>query len=75
MADPNPTLSTLDKLLALTQKAALFIPVAGQFVQIAAVGFEELAHFLDTSSADLSELDKTHAEYQRRIQLAKDPNS
>lgn len=73
MVDANP--STLEKLLALTGKAAVYLPVAGQFVQIATVGLEELAHFLDTSGADLTELDKTHAEYLRRIALAKDPAS
>jgi hypothetical protein len=71
----KPTPSTLDKLLTLTGKAAIFIPVAGQFVQIAAVGLHELAAFLDTSGADLTELDKTHADYQRRIALAKDPTA
>jgi hypothetical protein len=71
----NPTPSTLEKLAALAGKAAVFIPVAGQMVQIASVGLEALAKFLDTSGADLAELDKTHAEYQRRIALAKDPSS
>jgi hypothetical protein len=65
--------STLDKLAALTGQAAIYIPVAGQFVQIASVGLHALAEFLDTSGADLAELDKTHAEYQRRIAVAKDP--
>lgn len=73
MADQNP--STLDKLAAITGQAALFIPVAGQMVQIASVGLHALAAFLDSSGADLSELDKTHAEYQRRIALAKDPTT
>lgn len=73
MDNPNP--STLEKLAALTGKAAVFIPVAGQMVQIASVGLEALAKFLDTSGADLTELDKTHAEYQRRIALARDPTS
>lgn len=73
MADPNP--STLDKLATLTGEAALFIPVAGQMVQIASVGLHALAAFLDTSGADLAELDKVHAEYQRRKALAMDPNT
>lgn len=74
MADSKEP-STLEKLAALTGKAAIYIPIAGQFVQIAAVGLEALAKFLDTSGADLAELDKTHAEYQRRIAVAKDPNA
>lgn len=73
MADA--TSSTLDKLLELTGKAAVYIPVAGQFVQIASVGIEALANFLDTSGADLTELARVHDEYQKRIQIAKDPSS
>lgn len=73
MDKPNP--STLEKLAALTGQAALFIPVAGQLVQIASVGLEALATFLDATGADLTELDKTHAEYQRRIALARDPKA
>lgn len=67
--------STLEKLIALTGKAAVYIPVAGQFVQIAEVGLEALAKFLDTSGADLSQLDATHVEYERRKAIARDPNS
>ncbi len=67
--------STLEKLIAITGKASVYIPVAGQFVQIAEVGLEALAKFLDTSGADLAELDKTHAEYERRKAIARDPNS
>ena len=74
MGDPS-TPSTLEKLADLTGQVAVFIPVAGQMVQIASVGLHALAGFLDSSGADLTELEKTHAEYQRRIALAKDPNS
>ena len=74
MPDQNQP-STLDKLATLTGQAALFIPVAGQMVQIASVGLHVLAAFLDSSGADLSQLDKTHAEYQARIAKANDPNS
>lgn len=74
MADPKaPT--TLEKLADITGQTALFIPVAGQMVQIASVGLHALAAFLDSSDADTTELDKTHAEYQRRIALARDPSS
>lgn len=73
-SDPNnPT--TLEKLAALTGQVAVFIPVAGQMVQIASVGLQALAGFLDASGADKTELDKTHAEYQRRLAIARDPNS
>ncbi len=75
MADPAPTPSTLDKLATLTGEAALFIPVAGQMVQIASVGLHVLAAFLDSSGADLTQLNATHAEYLRRKALAADPKS
>lgn len=74
MADEK-TPSTLDKLASITGQVAVFIPVAGQMVQIASVGLHALAAFLDTSGADLTELERVHAEYQRRIALAQDPTS
>lgn len=76
MVEPTAP-STLDKLATLTGQAALYIPVGGQMVQIASVGLHALAAFLDSkeANADLAELDRVHADYQRRIALAKDPNS
>lgn len=73
MSGENP--STLEKLAALTGKVGILLPVVGGTMVQISVGLEALAKFLDTSGADLTELDKTHAEYLRRIALARDPNS
>jgi hypothetical protein len=64
--------STLDKLTAIVDKAELFLPIGGQYLKIATVGLHALAGFLDSSGADLAELDALHVEYQRRIALARE---
>lgn len=74
-AAPAAPPSTLDKLAALVGRAALYIPVAGQYVQIAEVGLEALAAFLDQPGQDKSALDSLHAQYLARIAKAKDPTS
>lgn len=73
MADPNP--STLDKLAAIAGKVSTSLTVAGIVINLGEMALSRVAAFLDSSGADLSELDKTHAEYLRREVLAKDPNS
>ena len=67
--------STLDKLTAVMDQASIFLPVGGQMVKIAGVGLHALAAFLDTSGADLAQLDAIHTEYQRRISIARDPTT
>lgn len=74
MADETKP-STLEMLAALAGKLPVQLTIAGQVISLGAMALSELAHFIDTSGADKTELEKTHAEYQRRIAIARDPTS
>lgn len=83
MTDPTPTpapapappptvLETLAKLLG---KAAVYIPVAGQFIQIGEMALEDIAAIVSKSGNEPAVLAALHAEYARRIAIADDPNA
>lgn len=79
MADPIPTSATqpslVEKLATIAGVVEMYVPVAGQYVRIANVAIHALADFLQKQGQDKEALAALHAEYQRRIAIAEDPNS
>lgn len=77
MADPNPTAepTLVEKLATIAGVVEMYLPVAGQYVKIANVAIHALADFLQKQGQEKEALDALHAEYQRRIAIAEDPNS
>jgi hypothetical protein len=74
--DPNaPKPSLVDQLATIAGKVEMFVPVGSEYIRIASVGLHALASFLKSQGQDEAALAALHAEYQRRIALAEDPNA
>lgn len=79
MADPTtpiePKPSLVDQLATIAGKVEMYVPVGAEYIRIASVGLHALAAFLKSQGQDEAALAALHAEYERRIRIAEDPNS